>query len=226
MDIILRPSAKAQHLEFYYTGKPCRNGNTAPRRTSNGACQCGVCKNASAKNEAARKRYEEDVDYRERKNEIARKSRAGNKERAREWARKYRENNQDAVKATNNAWYNAKSDAERKEYSKAKYYKDLIRTMLSNAKGRATRQNIPFTISQDDITIPDMCPVLGIPLMWMVGMGRMNDNSPSLDKIVPELGYVPGNVCVISWRANRLKSDATLADLEAVCDYIKRSLPS
>lgn len=223
MDIILRPQAKEQQLEFYYTGKPCRNGNLAQRRTSNGVCQCDACKNASAKNEAARKRYEEDPEYRAKKNEIARKCRAANKERAKEWARKYRENNRDAVNATNRAWYGAKPDGERQEYAQSKYYKDLIRSMFLNAKGRAKKQGIPFAISKDDIKIPDVCPVLGIPLLWGVGQGRMSDSSPSLDKIIPELGYVPGNICVISWRANRLKNDATLAELEAVCSYLRKA---
>ena len=223
MAIILRPQAKEQQLEFYYTGKPCRNGNVAQRRTSNGVCQCDACKNASAKNAAQRLRYENDPEYREHKNAIVRKSRAANKERSKEWARKYRDNNRDAVNATSRAWYNAKPDGERQEYANAKYYKNILRSMINNAKARAKKQNIPFNITIDDITVPEVCPVLEIPILWAVGQGRMSDNSPSLDKIVPELGYVPGNVCVISWRANRLKSDATLAELESVCDYVRQA---
>ena len=221
MDIILRPQAKEQQLEFYYTGKPCRNGNVAQRRTSNGVCQCDACKNATAKNEAARLRYETDPEYRAKKNEAVRRCRAANKERASEWSRKYRTNNRDAVNATNNAWYNAKPDGERQEYSKAKYYKDIIKSMFRNAKGRAKKNNIPFTITEADVNVPDVCPVLGIQLEWGVGQGRMSDSSPSLDKIIPSLGYVPGNVCVISWKANRLKSDATLSDLQAICRYLE-----
>ena len=224
MDVILRPQAKEQQLEFYYTGKPCRNGNLSQRRTSNGVCQCDTCKNASAKNEAARLRYENDPEYRAKKNAAVRKSRVANKERAKEWSRKYRENNRDAVNATNRAWYGAKPEGERQEYSQAKYYRDLVRSMFQNAKGRSKKQGIPFAITKDDITIPDTCPVLGIRLDWGVGQGRMNDNSPSLDKIIPELGYVPGNICVISWRANRLKNDATLAELESVCDYLRQAV--
>lgn len=221
MDIILRPQAKEQQLEFYYTGKPCRNGNVAQRRTSNGVCQCDACKNASAKNEAQRKRYEDDPEYRAKKQEIVRKSRAANKERAQEWARKYRENNRDAVNATSRARYNAKPDGERQDYANAKYYKNILKSMLNNAKARAKKQNLPFSITIDDISLPEICPVLGIPIMWGAGLGRMNDNSPSLDKIIPNLGYVPGNVCVISWKANRLKSDATLSELQAICRYLE-----
>jgi hypothetical protein len=39
------------------------------------------------------------------------------------------------------------------------------------------------------------------------------DNLPTLDRVDPVCGYVPGNVWVISWRANRLKQDASLDEL-------------
>ena len=51
----------------------------------------------------------------------------------------------------------------------------------------------------------------------------MQDNSPTLDRIVPELGYVPGNVAVISWKANRLKGNNTDPELfEKVAKYIRK----
>ena len=57
--------------------------------------------------------------------------------------------------------------------------------------------------------IPDVCPVLGIPLdQDPKGKGERSDNSPSLDKFIPSLGYVKGNIHIISWRANHLKNDA------------------
>jgi hypothetical protein len=43
----------------------------------------------------------------------------------------------------------------------------------------------------------------------------------SLDRIVPELGYVKGNIAVISNRANSLKSNATLEELERLCAWLK-----
>ena len=50
------------------------------------------------------------------------------------------------------------------------------------------------TITKDDIVIPSHCPVLGIPLFQTLGKKGGGDHSPSLDKVRPELGYVPGNV--------------------------------
>jgi hypothetical protein len=39
--------------------------------------------------------------------------------------------------------------------------------------------------------------------------------------MVPSLGYVPGNIRVISMRANRIKTDATADELRAVLRYME-----
>lgn len=92
--------------------------------------------------------------------------------------------------------------------------------MLAEAKKRAKRDGLPFEIIESDIVVPKICPVLGIPLQ--IGVGFRSENSPSLDKIIPNKGYTKDNICVISYRANRLKSDASLAELEKVIDYMKQ----
>lgn len=92
--------------------------------------------------------------------------------------------------------------------------------ILFNAKYRAKRYGVPFTITADDIVIPTHCPVLGIPLEpgWEKGSGY--DNSPSLDRIIPDLGYVSGNVAVISFRANSIKRNATAEELTLVGQWV------
>ena len=77
------------------------------------------------------------------------------------------------------------------------------------AKERADKHGIDFNIDVEDIVIPEVCPVLGIPINISLGRGRRQPDSPSLDKFYPEKGYVKGNIQVISWRANRIKSDGT-----------------
>lgn len=52
--------------------------------------------------------------------------------------------------------------------------------------------------------------------MLGVKMVRGGSYAPSIDKIIPALGYVPGNVMVISLRANTLKNNATLAELQTL----------
>lgn len=86
------------------------------------------------------------------------------------------------------------------------------------AKRRAEDQNVPFSIEVTDIVIPTVCPILGC--MLEPGHLKAGDASPSLDKIIPELGYVPGNIAVISFRANQLKSNGTAAEHRAIADWM------
>src|SRR5262249_47719260 len=68
--------------------------------------------------------------------------------------------------------------------------------MLMWAKIRAKERNLPFNLNREDLMIPEFCPVLGIPLR--PGTRENKDNSPTLDRIIPELGYTRDNVRVIS----------------------------
>lgn len=43
MEIIGRVKARSEGLEFYFTGVPCKNGETAERRSSNTRCTCSKC---------------------------------------------------------------------------------------------------------------------------------------------------------------------------------------
>jgi len=99
--------------------------------------------------------------------------------------------------------------------------------MLYAARKRAKLGGFECTITKDDIVIPETCPVLGIPLFARVGAGRSNrdqvENSPSLDRIDNSKGYVPGNIAVISMRANMIKNNATLDELKAIVAYIESS---
>lgn len=99
------------------------------------------------------------------------------------------------------------------------------RFLLYAAKHRAKSAGVPFDLIPEDIRIPATCPVLGVALVRGRGRGRATDWSPSIDRVVPELGYVRGNVEVISMRANRIKNNATLEELEAIVDYLARRVP-
>ncbi len=64
--------------------------------------------------------------------------------------------------------------------------------------------------------IPEVCPVFGIPFISREAntTGKALDNSHSLDKFYPELGYLKGNVHIISYRANHFKIDSTPQEWE------------
>ena len=91
--------------------------------------------------------------------------------------------------------------------------------MYARAKSRAKKNNLPFNIELDDIVIPERCPLLGIKIESTEV--RNSPNNPSLDKIIPEKGYIKGNVWVISNRANTLKNDATLQELKTLVENLE-----
>jgi hypothetical protein len=93
--------------------------------------------------------------------------------------------------------------------------------MWSRAKYRAAHKGREFTITKEDIVIPERCPLLGIPLVCHRGKGSQQGNSPSLDRKDPEKGYTKDNVWVISNRANTLKNDATLTELKTLVENLE-----
>ena len=99
--------------------------------------------------------------------------------------------------------------------------KPLEYRLWLGARSRARAKGIPFDITLDDIVIPEVCPVYGVPLERAEGTRGPGEYSPTLDKVIPELGYVKGNVQVISWRANRLKSNGTLEDFQAITRWLE-----
>lgn len=90
-------------------------------------------------------------------------------------------------------------------------------TMFYDARKRAIALGLPFDITPEDIVVPDVCPVLGIPLL----LNGDRNNRPSLDRINPVRGYTKANICVISFRANRVKSDATPSELKKILQYME-----
>lgn len=86
--------------------------------------------------------------------------------------------------------------------------------LLEHARRRARKGGYPCSITIADICIPTHCPLLGIRLQRKGGAAL--PSSPSLDKIKPALGYVPGNVMVVSHRANTIKHNASLAELQTL----------
>lgn len=92
--------------------------------------------------------------------------------------------------------------------------------MLNRAKERAKKQNVPFSITEKDIVIPKYCPIFGIKLEHHRGKPGAYKSSPSLDRIVPELGYVPGNVWVISQIANQCKGMATPEEMITFAKWV------
>lgn len=89
--------------------------------------------------------------------------------------------------------------------------------LMDAARRRAATRGVPFDMTIKDISpFPEFCPVLTHIRLNYLGTGVHQDDSASIDRILPERGYVRGNVRIVSWRANRLKSDATSLELYVV----------
>lgn len=100
--------------------------------------------------------------------------------------------------------------------------KDVRKSLLESAQNRANIKGIPLSIRLEDIIVPTHCPILGIPIFKSTG--KPTSNSPSLDRIVPELGYVVGNIQVISYKANAMKNDASFEDLIKFAEWVFKTI--
>jgi hypothetical protein len=96
---------------------------------------------------------------------------------------------------------------------------DFRREIWRRAKDRAKAHGLEFDLAVEDLAVPEKCPVLGIPLL--LAAKGLRDHSASVDRIDNSLGYVKGNVVVVSWRANRIKTDATVEELGLVYRFYK-----
>lgn len=96
--------------------------------------------------------------------------------------------------------------------------------MWERTKVRAKRNGIKFDLALEDMpAMPKMCPVLGIKIYMPEYKQRATggcNHSPSLDRIKPWLGYVKGNVRIISNRANLIKGNWSPRELRLVLNDI------
>ena len=113
------------------------------------------------------------------------------------------------------AWRKTHRELDRRrkrEWKKA----NRIRALLHTLRSRCRKLGVVCDLTAADIVIPEQCPVLGLRL----------DSGPrecraSVDRKRPKRGYIRGNIAVISMRANRIKSDASIQELEAILAYMR-----
>ena len=116
--------------------------------------------------------------------------------------------------------YRLVNQLELSEKRRAKRKQIPEKFLWQEAKKRAKQKGLEFNIEIEDIKIPKLCSYLNIPL-W-VSDENPSDNSPSIDRIDPSKGYIPGNICVCSFRANTIKRDASLHEIEQLYKSLKR----
>lgn len=92
--------------------------------------------------------------------------------------------------------------------------------MVARAKNRCKETGLEFNLLVEDIIMPEICPVLGIPLKTNSGKSGAYRDSPSLDRIDNSQGYVVGNIQVISQLANAMKCHATVDELRKFAMWV------
>lgn len=120
------------------------------------------------------------------------------------------------------AWYEARMRDPEYRAKRAKYTREYRQSstenrMLTAAKDRSKLMGLDFNLELSDIVIPEICPVLAVP---MIVRGR---HAPSLDRIEPTKGYVKGNIQVISRKANTMKNDATPEELKEFALWVLKT---
>ena len=108
-----------------------------------------------------------------------------------------------------------------KKHTKHGIHGTIEYIMYHGAKYRAKKQKFPFSITYEDIIVPELCPVLGIKIRKS-NDGLVKPSSPTLDKLVPKKGYTKDNIVVMSHRANTIKSDGKLAEFEKILKFMKK----
>ncbi len=97
-----------------------------------------------------------------------------------------------------------------------------ITYMLREIKKRAKQMGVAFDLKEEDLFMPTHCPILGIPLEFQEK--QQSNNSPSIDRIDPNIGYVRGNCFIISMKANRMKQDHTIETIKKFITYMEGNI--
>ena len=127
--------------------------------------------------------------------------RADNKEKVRDMKRKYRSN-----------------------YFNIMKYTDISMSFLSYKIGKMKASTKDVTLTAEELLelIPKdlKCPVFGTKFSFGKGHNwKYKQNSMSVDRIDNNKGYNKDNIVIVSFKANAMKSSATLKELYQVADF-------
>ena len=108
--------------------------------------------------------------------------------------------------------------------SRSAYLKVRVGLTFTKMKKRSKDKNIPLNVTKNYLfsILPDdmRCPILNMEMKF--GGGNERSTSPSIDRFIPEKGYVKGNVAWVSLLANSVKSEKTSTELRMVADWMER----
>jgi len=157
---------------------------------------------------------------RERRLEYNKKYRLANPDKKLQWSKNSNKKRRDKLK--NDPFYH-----DRVKYLKRESgYRNKVTSMLNNAKKRAIKYNIEFSLTREDIVIPEKCPLLEV--VFVLGRGRDYMYTPTIDRVDRLKGYTKDNICIISMLANSMKNAASKEELltfsKNIINYINKDI--
>ena len=144
-------------------------------------------------------------EYKEERRQAARAYRAANREKVASTQAEYRKTNRPVLRSKARVSYvTARGTPEGRS-----------RSLLSAAQRRARKCSVPFSLDQmwtDARLRAGTCELTGLPFDF-ANKDAASAHAPSIDRIVPELGYTPENCRMVLTAVNLAKnrwSDAVL----------------
>lgn len=135
-----------------------------------------------------------------------------NREKMLEAHKEYYERNKEKIKIKNKMWQKENKEKvleNAKKYKEKRRQEDICYFLYEKVQASKKEKDISIKDIQEIYKIDNLCPILRVPLR------RGTRYTPTVDRIDPTKGYIKGNIQVISWLANRMKSDATKEELIA-----------
>lgn len=169
-----------------------------------------------------------DDEKRKKHNEKSRRWRESNPEKHREAVRKSRERRIERLGKQTVLAEHAKNQRNRRlekgdevrAYERKSKLRNRPAWMLKQVKARAKAKGLAFDIQIEDLAdLPENCPVFGFPLDY--NRDKAGYNSPTIDRINNDQGYVKGNIIVVSRKANTMKSDGTVEDMLSLYNFYR-----
>lgn len=140
----------------------------------------------------------------------------------------YTEEQKEARRAAHRRWM-ARNPGIRKEYYKnyddKRYDQRTPQRMVNSARTRANAAGLPFNLKISDIIIPECCPICEQKMESAKGIRGGSKNSPTLDRIRCQDGYIKGNVAVICKNCNSKKGHATSDELRRIAEWMDSFFP-
>lgn len=138
---------------------------------------------------------------------------------------RYRQKNPGKVRSWNRAWNKRNRDAIQKVQKTWAYTpRGMAGRLVTHAKVRARKLAVPFALCAEDVLFPlelGVCEVTGLPFQKVEF--QRHPFAPSLDRKVPALGYVHGNVQVVLWALNAMRGEWGDEILLQVADALRRN---